>query len=225
MFVFCSFAATWCWANNPKHWWKDSAWPGWTLHQSCTDRWVSSQTSDLGSGSSSYPELVFVKWLKDSKWTKTCFIFITSCTHMQCRQCGAIHEEIIPLNGLFKKKIGPKDSPNLFVSLLEQLIINTWQVSCKSDHVSTLCTKNIHQFHHITVVNNTFLCTKSIRNMVEIIKWATWSKLSLTWECVILSASNWIAYSLTQLALLVALTDAISCDWEVFYISCLYPYL
>ncbi len=57
-FVICSFAATWCWANDPKHWWKDSAWPGWTLHQSCTDRWVSSQTSDLGSGSSSYPELV-----------------------------------------------------------------------------------------------------------------------------------------------------------------------
>lgn len=23
------------------------------------------------------------------------------CTHMQCGQCGAIHEEIIPLNGFF----------------------------------------------------------------------------------------------------------------------------
>ncbi len=36
------------------------------------------------------------------------------CTHMQCGQCGAIHEEIIPLNGFF-----------LVCKSLEQLIINT----------------------------------------------------------------------------------------------------
>lgn len=34
-------------------------------------------------------------------------------------------------------------------------------------------------------------------------------KLSLTWERVILSASNWMACS-------CSLTDAMSCDWEVF---------